>query len=470
MYSHSAIRFKRVAISIIVSAGMLMLLQGVCLGVATRRIAFGLSQPLFATAPPGDTGRLFIVEKATGRIKILNLVTEEILATPFIEISDIVTVNEQGLLGLAFDPNYAGNGYFYVNLTVSPTGATEIRRYQVSDTDENVADLGSELLLLTFAQPQVNHNGGWMDFGPDGYLYIATGDGGGSNDDDAGHTPGLGNGQDITGNLLGKMLRIDVHGDDFPGDPASNYAVPADNPFVGITGDDEIWAYGLRNPWRNSFDRKTGDLYIADVGQGAKEEINFQPASSVGGENYGWRVMEGDLCNFGSDPTPCFDDSFTPPIHVYAHVGAPNGGNSITGGYVYRGPRAALQGTYFFADYISDQIWTFKYDGANKTDFTNRTAEMAPDSGIISAVVSFGEDARGNLYIVDLDGEIFRILPEPVLPGDFNDDGVVNYLDFQWFAGVWLLQGCGHCAGVDANTNTEVDLGDLRAFAMTWLD
>lgn len=436
--------------------------------ITTMRIATGFARPLYAVSPPGDAERLFIVEQHTGKIRILNLLTHQTNAVDFLDIDGIATGNEQGLLGLAFDPNYTDNGYFYVNVTVSGTGATEIRRYTVS-ANPDIADAASQLLILTYSQPQTNHNGGWMAFGPDGYLYISSGDGGGGNDDDAGHTLGLGNGQDTTV-LLGKLLRIDVNGDDFPGDLNRNYRIPLDNPFAGVSGADEIWAYGLRNPWRCSFDRLTGDLYIGDVGQGTQEEINFQPAASPGGENYGWRVMEGELCNFASDPLPCNDLSFTDPIHVYNHVAAPNGGFSITGGYVYRGPRGDLQGTYFFADYITAQIWTFQYDGTTKTNFTNRTAELVPDVGSIAAISSFAEDALGNLYILDLTGgEVFKILPEPVFSGDFDGDGFVDFVDFSWLAQLWLQPNCNWCGGFDFNVNLGIDLVDLQVFAELWL-
>lgn len=437
--------------------------------ITTVRIGTGFSNPVYAGSPPGDAERLFVLEQYTGKIRILDLLTRQTNATDFLELGGLAGGFEQGLLGMAFDPDYAQNGYFYLNLTVSGTGTTQIRRYTVS-SDPDIADDASLLLLMTYSQPQSNHNGGWMAFGPDGYLYIASGDGGGSNDNNAGHTPGLGNGQD-TSVLLGKILRIDVHGDDFPGDADRNYRIPPDNPFVGVAGaDDEIWAYGLRNPWRCSFDRATGDLYIADVGQGVQEEINVQPAASSGGENYGWRVMEGELCNFASDPLPCNDPSFTDPIHVYNHVGAPDGGNSVTGGYVYRGSRAALQGTYFFADYISNQIWTFEYDGNTKTNFTNRTLEMAPDAGILRTISSFGEDGLGKLYIVNRsDGAIFKIMPEPVMAGDFDGDGFVNMVDLGWMAKLWLEAGCFWCGGFDLNSDQQVDLDDLRMLAELWL-
>ena len=232
----------------------------------TERVASGLTRPVYATAPLDDFERLFIVEQA-GQVRILDLSVEPpvLQGGSFLDISAVVnsTGNEQGLHSLAFHPEYADNGYFYVNYT-NLGGNSVVARYQVSG-DPDDADESSEVVLMTLAQPQTNHNGGWMAFGPrDGFLYIATGDGGGSGDNDSGHTSGLGNGQDTTDNLLGKLLRIDVDASDGPG---GNYGIPPSNPFVGATGDDEIWSFGLRNPWRNAFDSITGDLYIADVGQ-----------------------------------------------------------------------------------------------------------------------------------------------------------------------------------------------------------
>jgi glucose/arabinose dehydrogenase len=434
-------------------------------GIVAERVASGLSRPVYVTSPPGDVDRLFIVEQHTGRIKILNLGSGLINPTPFLQIGGLSTGNEQGLLGLAFDPNYAGKGFFYVNFT-DTSGSTNIRRYQVSADDPNVADAATAMTVMTYAQPFSNHNAGWLGFGPDGFLYICAGDGGSGND------PGN-RAQDVTNQRLGKIMRIDVHGDDFPADPTRNYAIPPDNPFVGRTGDDEIWAYGLRNPWRVSFDRLTGDLYIADVGQSQREEIDFQPASSKGGENYGWRVMEGTRCNIPTDALPCNDPSFTPPIHEYSHTGAPNGGDSITGGYVYRGPVAQLWGIYFFADYVSNQIWSFRFDGVNKTDFMNRTAELSADVGSIQSISSFGEDASGNLYIVSLDGEVFEIVCKSTQSGDFDGDCDIDLSDFALFARAWLTNSS------DARWNGLYDISepkdgvvnalDLAVFADHWL-
>jgi glucose/arabinose dehydrogenase len=313
--------------------------QGDVTSIAATRVAAGLSQPLFATAPTDDFGRLFIVEK-TGDIKILDLGTGQILPTPFLDVtSQVFTDSECGLLGLAFDPDFARNGFFYVNLVTNANNQiqTEIRRYQVSASSPNIADPTSATTIITVDQPFANHKGGWLGFGPDGDLYASLGDGGSGGDP-------FGNGQNID-SLLGKMLRLDVHGDDFPGDATRNYHIPGDNPFVGTTGADEIWALGLRNPWRPSFDRGLNDLYIADVGQGRWEEVDIGHI----GASYGWNVIEGPETFAGGTPST---SPLTAPIFSYDHTV----GQSITGGYVYRGPSEGLQGDYFFGDYVAGTI------------------------------------------------------------------------------------------------------------------
>ncbi|MCH7596685.1 MAG: PQQ-dependent sugar dehydrogenase [Planctomycetes bacterium] len=371
--------------------------------LATVRVAAGLNDPLFVTHAPGDFDRIFIVERS-GRIKILK--NGVVLLSAFLDLApDLTSGGEQGLLGLAFHPDYQTNGAFFVNYT-DTSGRTVVARYGVS-ADPDVAD-ATEEILLRIAQPFENHNGGWIGFGPDGYLYVAMGDGGDRND------PGN-RAQDTQNQLLGKILRIDVDGDDFPGDALRNYAIPPDNPFVGQVEDDEIWAYGLRNPWRCSFDRQTGDLYIGDVGQDAREEINFQPASSLGGENYGWRCMEGMSCT-GLSGCTCNDASLTLPVHDYVH--GPPSCNSVTGGYVYRGSAiAGLAGTYFFAEFCKGQIWSFRMSGGSVVDFQERTSELAPIVGAIELPSSFGEDAFGELYICDLaDGEVYKIVSSIPVP------------------------------------------------------
>ncbi len=394
-------------------------------------VASGLNRPVGVAWPDDGTNRLFVIEQHTGRIRIVDLNTGSMLAAPFLSLGGLASGNEQGLLGLAFDPLHANNGLFYVNVTVAG-GATEIRRYRVSRTSWDVADPDSGVVLLSIAQPFSNHNGGWIAFGPDGYLYISTGDGG------SGFDPG--NRAQNLDTLLGKLLRIDVRATD---GPTGQYGIPPDNPFVGVPGArPEIWAYGLRNAWRCSFDRLTGDLYIADVGQNQIEEINFQPASSSGGENYGWRIMEGTRCSddsrAGGNP-PCDDPSLVPPIYEYTHAV----GVSVTGGYVYRGHKlGGLQGTYFFGDYGSARIWSFRYDGATLTEFAERTAELNPGLANVGFLSSFGEGPDGELYLLDLvGGALFRMVSaaEPI-PGDLNNDCRVDLADLAILAGNWLAE------------------------------
>jgi glucose/arabinose dehydrogenase len=441
--------------------------------LTTERVASGLSLPLYVTAPPGDPERLFIVEQRgsggvgnRADIRILDLGSGVLNAAPFLSISPVSTGSEQGLLGLAFHPEYAANGFFYVSYTNSG-GTSVIARYQVS-ANPDLADAGSAQTVLTLAQPFTNHNGGWIGFSPrDRYLYISMGDGGSSND------PG-GRAQDLNV-LLGKLLRVDLNRDDFPGDPGLNYAVPASNPFAGaIPGLDEIWAYGVRNPWRGSFDRVTHDFYIGDVGQGAWEEIDFQPAASAGGENYGWRCMEGLHCT-GLSGCTCNAPALTLPIHEFSH-GA--GNCSVTGGYVYRGCAIPdLRGTYFFADYCSAQIWSFRYYGAVPTGFTIRTVELDPPGAMtIASITSFGEDRRGELYICDQGGEVFRIIPngpvDPPTPQDYDNDGDVDLFDAAAFVSCQTGPGVAFdnclCDVFDADGDGDTDLADFAPFQLAF--
>ena len=357
--------------------------------IIATRVATFFTQPVFVCAPPGDTSRLFVVER-TGAIKIIDLTSGQVLSTPFLDVSSqILTDGERGLLGLAFDPNFATNGFFYVNLS-STNGNTEIRRYQVS-SNPNVANPASATTILSINQSEFNnHKGGWLGFGPDGDLYISVGDGGGSGNP-------LHTGQDIN-SLRGKILRIDV---DSPPDPGLNYHIPADNPFVGQPGADEIFALGLRNPWRPSFDRATGTFYIADVGQDTWEEIDI----GQNGANYGWNHFEGPALFPGGDAIST--GPVVAPIYSYNHN---NMSASITGGYVYRGDGDALQGQYFFADFVQGKVFTLAFNGSAWVA-TDRTAQIVTDIGSPTLPSSFGEDGRGNLYIVDLGGNIFRLTP-----------------------------------------------------------
>lgn len=301
-----------------------------------------------------------------------------VLQQPFLDIRSQVrsSGNEQGLLGIAFPPDFATDGHFYVNYTgTAGIGDSVIARIPLGATPDQ-ADPAGTTNVLTVPQPFENHNGGQMAFGPDGFLYIGLGDGGGAGDT-------LNNAQNRT-QLLGKILRIDV------GAASPTYAVPAGNPFGN-----EIWSYGLRNPWRFSFDRDTGDLYIADVGQDQFEEINFQPAGSGGGQNYGWRLMEGAHC---FDTPTCDRTGLVLPVHEYAH----DAGCSVTGGYVYRGPvQGSLQGTYIYGDFCSGRIWGLRRIGDT---WENRLLFEAN-----LRISSFGEDEEGNLYVADFStGDIYR--------------------------------------------------------------
>jgi glucose/arabinose dehydrogenase len=335
-------------------------------------IAEGLDRPVYLTQPADGSGRLFLVEQA-GRVLIWR--NGQFLSTPFIDLRDRVNANgnERGLLGLAFHPQYSINGRFFVYYT-NAQGDLVIARYAVKTGNPDRADLASATTLLQIAHPFSNHNGGDLVFGPDGYLYIGIGDGGSQGDPN-------GNGQSLT-TLLGKLLRIDVDADP--------YTVPPDNPFRGQpNARPEIWAYGLRNPWRFSFDRMTGDLFIADVGQNTYEEVDYQAAGSLGGANYGWSLTEG-LHPYKGNPSP----DLTPPIAEYSHA---EGGCSVTGGYVYRGAQwPQWAGLYIFGDYCTGVIWVL-----GNTPGGWQRAVLLRSSLTIS---SFAEDQAGEIYVLDHQG------------------------------------------------------------------
>lgn len=362
--------------------------------LTTRLIATNLSRPVFVTSPPGDTNRIFIGEQHTGQIRIYDRSTSNVLATPYLTVGGLSTGGEQGLLGLAFHPGWATNPVFFVDFTTN-SGSTIIRKYAASSATANVALATSGTNLLTVAQPFSNHNGGWLGFGPlDGFLYIALGDGGSGGD------PGD-RALDITGQLLGKMLRIDVNGDDFPADPERNYAIPPSNPFVGYPGDDEIWAYGLRNPWRNCFDPANGDLWIADVGQNTQEEINHlprNPGPSTNGINFGWRMFEGTVVTTALSSNGTYTNNARFPLITHPHLGTTNGAFSITGGFVYRGPAMPwFQGTYIYGDYVLSNIWSLVRAGTGYVAYIGRMGEL-PALAFRNSLSSFGEDAQGELY------------------------------------------------------------------------
>lgn len=382
------------------------------------------SRPLLMVSPPGDRDRFFIVGQ-DGQIRLWKRGSAPDESTLFLDIGSRVNTfgNETGLLGLAFDPDFDTNGHFYVNYTEGSffDVGTVVARYDVSATDPDVADPASEVRILSFDQPQSNHNGGQIYFGPDGYLYVATGDGGGAGD----QFGACGNGQNVD-TLLGKLLRIDVR--DLPGSLPpecgvdTNYEIPADNPFAGsVAGCGEIHSYGLRNPWRSAFDPADGSLFVADVGQDCWEEVNWLPSEELLGANYGWRQMEGSQCynssgggcdppgvSCGSSPD-CNDPSLVLPIVDVAHS---SGACSITGGEVYRGCRMPdLSGTYFYGDFCQGFIRTLRVAGGVAVDERDVTEDLFGPGGFVPDHTGFGLDAEGEIYIVSQVREIYKLTP-----------------------------------------------------------
>ncbi len=363
--------------------------------ITVELVAEGFDKPTWAVQFPNNLARFLVLEQTSGLIR--DVQNGELQDEPYLDLSDIVSNRggEQGLLGLAFHPDYVTNGFFYLSYTDDETDATVVARYTANPLT-GAPDPDSWKSILTIEQPTPLHNGGMLAFDRDGYLYIGSGDGGGSDDPD-------GTGQRLD-TLLGKILRIDVDA----GDP---YAIPETNPFVNDpNARHEIWVYGVRNPWRFSFDRLTDDLYFGDVGQQKWEEVSYQPADSLGGENYGWSIAEGFHCRAEDPEDTCGTmPGFTPPIHDYDHGLS----RAVTGGYVYRGAAVdeEFQGAYFFGDFITGQLWTLRYDGETVSEITERTAEIAPENGSIDMISSFYEDAAGELYILDFDGQLFKIVP-----------------------------------------------------------
>ena len=396
----------------VVSLGLLGLaLSPAALWAAAQAqlVASGFTKPVFVAAPDGDP-RLFVVER-DGRIKIVK--DGATLPTPFLDLTTRISAGgEGGLLGLAFPADYATSGLFYVYYT-DLNHDSVVSRFPVT-ANPDVADPNHEQMLLFIDQPDgsdfLNHKGGTIAFGPDGLLWFATGDGGSSYDP-------FENAQNPQ-SLLGKMLRIDVDTEFAPGTPpiaGVSYLIPADNPFVGSAPRDEIWALGLRNPYRWSFDRGTGDLWIGDVGQGAREEVDVEDATDPGGHDYGWDVMEGTACvtNDPAPSPPCNDPSLTLPVYEYTHAG---GECSIIGGYVYRADSSPLAGHYFFGDYCTGHVWSLAPGTLNVID---RTAQLGAAANVGFALVGFGEDGFGRLLLVQGPqgtagaGKIYRIGSTP---------------------------------------------------------
>jgi glucose/arabinose dehydrogenase len=389
-------------VRLLVSASLLLaatpaVAQPVDPGLGLEPVVSGLG-PITGVTHAGD-GRLFVVEQ-TGRIRVV--VDGQLLPQPFLDVSGMISSDgERGLLGLAFHPRYDETNWFFVNYT-DPSGDTVIARFARS-ADPNVADPTSRRVLLTIPQPFSNHNGGQLAFGPDGYLYVALGDGGAAFDPPC-------NGQRLD-TLLGKLLRLDV---DNGSTTSPFHGIPADNPFAGVAGArGEIWAYGLRNPWRFSFDRATGDLYVGDVGQNVLEEVDFQEAASAGGENYGWKVMEASACTNDTGGCPivppvCRSPQLSEPAIVYDHN---NGRCSVTGGYVYRGTAIdGFAGTYLFGDFCSGEVFLARRGGGG--GFQVGTTGLD-----VPLLTTFGEDSAGELYVGNGFGDVYRLTgPSPPPP------------------------------------------------------
>ena len=502
--------------------------------LASVILSGGVTRPVYCTAPRGDDTRLFVVEQITaitnlGRISVIDLGAPQRGFTRYMSLPVVAREsNEQGFLGMAFHPEFLSNGYFYVvyNTPREPgisAGSVVLARYRATGGDPwaSTGDPDSGVVLLRIRKPDPTHNGGWIDFGADGYLYMSVGDGGNANDTNGGasinppgHTPGIGNAQDLTDNLMGKILRLDVDGPDnipgnadddaFPDDPDKNYSIPPGNPFVGVEGDDEILHYGLRNPWRCSLDRATGDLWIADVGQAQREEINRIPAG-VTGVNLGWRCMEGTLCT-GLSGCACNGPDLMLPVFEYPHTSErieTLQRCAINGGHVYRGCAIPwLRGTYFFADYCSQQIWSFRLVNGVVTEYRDRTDELDPPGPQTIAIPSaFGTDNRGEVYVCDLNGgKIVKIvdpagmidcngnlradscdidigtsldansngIPDeceaPPCPAAFNEDGGVDGGDVEAFYLAWESAA----ESADVNQDGGIDGADVEFFFIAW--
>jgi len=392
--------------------------------LAPRILSSGFNFPMHVAAPPGDTQRLFVVERS-GTIRIFNRATNTILASPFLNITPRVnTAGEGGLYTIVFHPNYATNGFFFIFYTTDIDPGTSfnlgsrVSRFQVS-ANPSIADAASETVFLEVDKPSEFHNGGMLAFRPgdaNHYLYISLGDGG------AGCDPGQ-RAQNLN-DKLGKLLRISV--DAGPGASVSAPFAPATNPFVGVAGDDTIWAYGFRNPYRFSFDRATGDLFLGDVGQTRREEIDFESAASTGGRNYGWDAMEGATPTVGCFPPVQVKPGMVAPLIDYAHDAQPA---AVTGGYVYRGlAYPAIAGRYFYADFELGQIWSFVLAGGIVTDFQDHTSVLGLG---LDGITSFGEGGDGELFYVNYHGQLIRIVSPPpdedqdLLSNESEDDGGV---------------------------------------------
>jgi glucose/arabinose dehydrogenase len=400
------------------------------------RVTGGLSSPLGVVNAGDGSNRLFIVERG-GKVRVVS--GGVLRSAPFLDIGSRTTPGgERGLLGLAFHPDFGVNGHVYLYYTAAD-GDIVLSRVTANAARTSASLTTEKVLLRVEHSANTNHNGGAMAFGPDGYLYIGTGDGGGSGDP-------LDNAQDITNEFLGKILRIDVDGTGH-GVDGVGYGIPSSNPFVGTTGDDEIWAYGLRNPWRISFDRTSGDLYIADVGQSRREEVNLEDVDDVGGNDYGWNVMEGSLCY--SPSSGCDTSGTTLPVAQYDH----SLGCSITGGYVYRGAHRDLQGLYVYGDFCSGRLWTMAANGTGET--------VRRDTNL--SISSFGESEAGELFLTDLGGTLYRVIAP-----EFSDIATSSYIDhIHWLFYAGITGGCG---GTRFCPTDAVTRGQMASFLARVLD
>ncbi|MDZ4828947.1 MAG: PQQ-dependent sugar dehydrogenase [Phycisphaerae bacterium] len=440
--------------------------------LTVQTIATGLVKPTYITHAPGDAHRLFVTEQRG----VVKLIKDGVLQTDaFLDIN--TQVPEQtysGMLGIAFHPDYATNRKFYVHHTtgVSSAIAVWIKEFTAVEGSPDKADPTSSKTILKLSSPasQAFHLGGWIGFGPDGYLYIPLGDGGYTGD-----PQGPPRSQNIVGQWWGKILRVDVNGDDFPDDANRNYAVPPSNPFVGVEGDDEIWMRGLRNPFRASFDRANGWLYVADVGGTQREEIDVLLPTDAGA-NGGWNCTEGFLCTSNANCS-CPSPLLKAPIYDYNHTV----GQSITGGAVYRGCAMPwLQGTYIYADYQANKAFSFVWDGTTVTGFKNRTAEL----GSPTTPVAIGEDLAGELYLVlHTSGQVKKIVPAiappdadgdgipdscELSPADLNGDGHVDGADMSILLGAWGPVRKGTTPPADIDLDGLVGSSDLAILLGAW--
>jgi glucose/arabinose dehydrogenase len=406
--------FGRTAPMVIVAATSFVHAGGLP-SLDTELVASGLTGANLVVAAPGDDSRLFVVQ-TNGIIRVIE--SGVLLTTPFLNI-DAIVPNESfnGLIGLAFHPDYENNGYFYLHHPLGTTTSNRltIARYTVT-AEPNVADPNSreEILVLNYPSLPGHHLGGSLNFGPDGYLYIPLGDGGTT----GGETAGGARSQSLA-SPWGKVLRIDVNDDDFRADANRNYAIPPDNPFVGQGGDEAVFALGLRNPYRSCFDSATNDFYIADVGRFSREEIDIIPTGSGGGQNFGWNCAEGTLCTTNANCS-CTEDPLVDPIHEYAHAD----GCSVSGGAIYRGCAIeGIDGHFFFGDWCSRRIWSFRFDSNTVVEFTEWTDQLAPPGGF-GAILSISAGPLGELYITD-GSSVRRIIPEGGVI-DRNDNGIAD--------------------------------------------